>query len=92
MKSELGILLEIMESLLAGEIDCENAQVRVNDISIIELQELYGNLHHYFDDEDIRDKDSDYKAFQDKELKKLINHLKASEIEKANGISFLHVS
>ncbi len=81
-----------MESLLAGDINCEKAQALVDDLSMKEFQELYGNLHHYFDDEDIRGKDSDYKSFQDKELKKLINHLKESGIERANSVSFLHES
>jgi len=92
MKAEQEILLEIMESLLAGSIDCGSAQEKVDALSMKEFPELYGNLYHYYNDEDSRGKDSEYKAFQNSELEKLIRHLKAGEIEKANGVSFLHES
>jgi hypothetical protein len=92
MKSECIELLKIMESLLAGEINCECARINVEALSMKEFPNLYSNLHHYYDDEDIRYKDPEYKKFQDCELGKLIYHLKAGDIEKANEISFLHES
>jgi len=92
MKTEREILLRVLESLLAGETSCESAQKEIDNLTMKEFQELYSNLHHYYDDEDIREKDPEYKAFQNIELEKLINHLKSGEISKANGISFIHVS
>jgi len=92
MKSERDELLRIMESMLAGEIDSERARISVEALSMKEFPNLYGNLHHYYDDEDVRAKDLEYKKFQDKELEKLIRRLKSGDIEKANEISFLHES
>lgn len=92
MESERTILLGIMRSLLAGEIDCENARLKVEALSMRVLPDLYGNLHHYYDDEDIRAIDPEYMEFQNKELEKLIKHLETGDMEKANEISFLHES
>jgi len=68
------------------------AQLAVEKLSMKEFPDLYGNLHHYFIDEDIRGKDPEYRAFQNMELQKLIAHLKSGDIEKANSISFLQSS
>ena len=92
MKSEREILLEIVESLLAGKIDCEGAQSTIDTLSMQDFSELYGNLHHYYNDQGLREKDPEYKVFQNIEFEKLIKHLKAGEIGKANGISFIHES
>jgi len=92
MNSEINKLLEIMESLLAGELCCEEAQQRVDALSMEEFPDLYGNLFHYYGDDDIRKNDSEYKQFQDGELVKLISHLKSGDIKSANSISFLHES
>ena len=92
MESERPKLLRIMKSLLAGEIDCETAQSRVEALSMREFPSLFSNLYHYYVDYDIRAKDPEYREFQNRELEKLIKHLEAGDIEKANEISFLHES
>jgi len=81
-----------MKSLFANEIGCESAKTKIDALSMGEFPDLYANLHHYYDDEDIRAKDPEYRAFQNKELEKLIKHLEAGNTEKANEISFLHES
>lgn len=92
MSSELEQLCKILELLLAGEIDCGIAQDKVEMLAITELEAMYGNLHHYYTDEDIRERDPEYNEFQVAELRKLIKHLKAGNIKSANRVSFLHVS
>ena len=53
------------------------------------LEYDWSSLPHYFDDEDIRSKDDEYKKFQNTELSKLIHFLRTEDILKANQISFL---
>lgn len=92
MSSESEQLCKILESLLAGDIDCVVAQDKVEELTMTEFGDLFGNLHHYYMDVDIRLRDPEYKDFQETELKKLIQHLKVGDIEKASEVSFLHVS
>ncbi len=73
-------------------MNCEEARVKIEAMSMEQFPNLFGNLNHYYDDADIRAKDQGYKEFQDGELKKLIHHLKSGDVEKANEISFLHES
>ncbi|HBV22065.1 MAG TPA: hypothetical protein DEF07_10165 [Nitrosomonas sp.] len=81
-----------MRSLLDGKIDCENARIKVEALSMKEFPDLYANLHHYYYDEDTREKDQQYREFQNNELKKLIMHLEVGDMKRANEISFLHES
>ena len=86
---ELSILLE---ELLEQKVSCKQFSSSINNCSFEKLSNVFANLHHYLDDEDIRLKDEEYKAMQDNELIKLITHLKNNNIEAANGITFLHKS
>jgi len=92
MKSETNKLLSIIERLLLEKINCENAQKEIEALSMEEFPELFGNLYHYLNDEDLRKKDKEYKEFQNEELKKLVNHLETGNIKKANEVSFIHES
>jgi len=92
MTSEAPPLCEILVRLLSGEIDSESAQEQIEALSMEEFGEVYGNLHHYYSDEDIRQRDPEYKKFQDAELKKLIDHIRTGNIKAAQEVSFLHVS
>ncbi len=56
---------------------------------VSEYGNVYGNLFDYWHDQDIWEKDKEYKFMQDAELNKLIQHLKNKELAKANNISFL---
>ena len=49
-------------------------------------------LNHYWDDEDIRRRDEDYRAMQNTELDKLILRLKQFDYKGASEVTFLHVS
>lgn len=92
MKSEASQLCEILDRLLSGEIDSNSAQEQVESLAMTEFGKVYGNLYHYYSDEDIRQRDPEYKKFQEAELKKLIGRLRSGNIEAAQEVSFLHVS
>ena len=81
-----------MKLMQSGEIDGESARIKVEALTMKEFPNLFGNLHHYYDDEDIRARDQEYREFQNKELEKLIQHLEVGDLDKANEISFLHES
>lgn len=88
MNSESKQLCGILEALLAGDIDCGIAQEQVEKLAMTEFGDLYGNLHHYRMDEDIRERDPEYRAFQETELRKLIEYLKAGDVKKASWVFF----
>lgn len=92
MESETKKLLEILEAVYSEKIDVEEGEARVGELSMKEFQNLYGNLHHYWLDEDTREKEPEYKEFQKIELEKVIQHLRSGNIVAANKVSFLHVS
>jgi hypothetical protein len=84
-------IINLLESLLNNDktIDIEN---EINNFKDKNLEEIIMNLNHYFSDEDIREKDTQYRIFQKNELKKLIDCLKVNNFEKANKISFLQTT
>ena len=92
MESELEKLIELLSIVAEENLDCDVAEGLSEIIdwdTIPEIGNVYGNLFHYWDDQDIREKDKEYKFMQDAELNKLIQHLKNKEFAKANKISFL---
>jgi hypothetical protein len=65
MKSKIGLLCSILEKLLNGELNASIARKKIEALSIHdELGNIHSNLLHYFDDEDIREKDPAYKGLQ----------------------------
>ncbi len=89
VKSKIEQLVSILEDLLNDELRASVAQKKIEALSIGDLGNVYANLFHYLDDEDIREKDSRYKHLQNSELKKLIYWLKVGDLAKASKISFL---
>ncbi|MFW5427369.1 MAG: hypothetical protein ACKE8R_08970 [Methylophagaceae bacterium] len=95
MPSELDKLIELLSIVIEENLDCDIAEGLCNEIDwskIIEIKNVYPNLFHYWNDQDHRQECSEYKAMQDSELKKLIQHLKKKEFVKACHISFLSVT
>ena len=89
---ELEKLIELLSIVAEENLDCDIAEglsKKINWDKIPEIGKVYGNLFHYWHDQDIREKDKEYKFMQDTELNKLIQHLKNKEFAKANNISFL---
>jgi hypothetical protein len=85
-------LISILEALLEGHMDSAKAYEEIYALQWSSFENVFANLHHYLDDEDIRAKDTEYKLFQDSEMKKLIQHLRSGNVELANEVSFLHES
>jgi hypothetical protein len=48
-----------------------------------------GQVDHFLDDGDIRDRDPVYREFQEEELRKLISSLRAGRLDEAKRITFL---
>ena len=92
---ELSKLVELLRIVRDEKLDEGVAQMifeRIDWADMSEIHEVFSNLHHYWDDEDIRSREPEYKAMQDGELDKLILHLEKQHWRSANGVSFLHVS
>ncbi len=90
MKLDLDQLCDILQGLLDGSRSPEEARAQLDRVSFEELDELYGNLFHYLSDADIRERDEGYRELQDSEMRKLIQHLEAGNLAKANEITFLN--
>lgn len=92
MNEELQKLISILCDVSEGRKTCKFAEQKCNEINweaLADYKNVYTNLFHYWLDEDIREKDSNYQAFQNKELANLIVHLKYCDFAKASEISFL---
>jgi hypothetical protein len=86
-------LIDDLEALLVGRLSPSDFEARhpIRDVSG-HLEAIWCNLQHYLADADIRERDSDYKAFQDAELGKLLAHLRAGRVDQASRINFLSES
>jgi hypothetical protein len=92
MKAEIETLCDFLAQLQNGEIGGKDALASLSSLSALKtpgLEELFGNLHHYIADADIRAKDSGYRELQDTEMTKLISRLRSGDIAKANRVTFL---
>lgn len=94
MKEAISQLLEILDGLESSNSDeclAKTRQVETILESVIgtEFEDICCNLFHYFNDVDIRSKDSDYKEFQNRELEKLKILLENNDLSNAKSISFL---
>ncbi|WP_414829673.1 hypothetical protein [Alteromonas sp. H39] len=93
--AELNRLIGLLESIENDTIDIKSAEtvfLTFDQEALNPLKGVLANLHHFFDDEDIRNRDVHYKLMQYAELKKLISFLKSHKFEQANAVSFLDVS
>jgi hypothetical protein len=92
MQPEIETLCDFLAQLQNGEIDGDDARARLSNLFVLKtpgLEELFGNLHHYIADADIRAKDPVYRELQDSEMTILISRLRSGDIAKANQVTFL---
>ena len=95
MYNRFSKLVQLLESVRDGIVDCERAEDEAEKLdwdSMPEISNVYGNLFHFWNDTDLRKTDKKYNDWQSAELVKLIDHLKTGDYQKATNISFLHVS
>lgn len=88
-------LLMILESIRDSRISCDQAYEKLDSFSWQDFpyaEHIACNLNHYWSDQDIRMKDSEYCKMQDLELSKLIGHLHKENYQNAGEISFLGAS
>ncbi len=92
MNQDTEELCIFLARLQLGEIGRKDALDTLPTLAALKtpgLEELFGSLHHYIADVDIRAKDAGYRELQDSEMAKLIARLRAGEITKANRVTFL---
>jgi hypothetical protein len=88
-------LSAILQKVREGRIECSEAREDIDgtpDFNFPHAAEVVSFLNHYWDDEDIRQRDVDYRTMQNDELDKLILRLKKFEYEGSSEVTFLHVS
>lgn len=88
-------LAAILQQVRESRIDCSEARGDISgtpDFDFPYAPEVVSFLNHYWDDEDIRQRDEDYRTMQNTELDKLILRLKESAFKSASEVTFLHVS
>jgi hypothetical protein len=89
MKMNMQVIIEDLRKLSSGVLSCGDFRQRMKAYPI-ELQDLIANIDHFLSDEDIRQKEPDYKIMQEKELRKLILLLEQNATEsEVSKISFL---
>ena len=92
MNGEIDRLCDFLGQLQNGEIGGKEALAALGAFTALKtpgLEELFGNLHHYIADADIRATDPGYRELQDSEMTKLISRLRSGEIAEANRVTFL---
>ena len=92
---ELNKLINLLQDVNDCKLDIMSAETVFEEIkweALSGIKAVFANLYHFWQDEDIRNNDPQYKAMQESELEKLIGHLKNEEWSSANGVSFLDVS
>lgn len=95
MTTPLSGFIEILERVAGGTLSCAEAQSLLEKNPLDDFpgsEAITSELHHYWSDEDIRQRDSGYRLMQDEELSKLINRLRHGAYGDAARITFLHVS
>ena len=88
-------LSAILQQVREGRIECSEARRDIEgtpDFDFPHAAEVVSFLNHYLDDEDIRQRDEDYRTMQNDEVDKLILRLKQFEYGGASKVTFLHVS
>ena len=85
-------LLSILENRAFGSDDVSDAQAVkeiLDEVMGTDLEVVCCNLFNFISDGDIRMKDRQYRRFQENELDKIIQLLKAEDYQHAKAISFL---
>jgi hypothetical protein len=88
-------LVEILKQVREGRVGCAEAREDVAsppDFEFPNSEKALCFLEHYWDDEDLRLRDEEYRTMQDKELDKLIHRLKQFDYANASKVTFLNVS
>jgi hypothetical protein len=88
-------LVEILKQVRDGRVGCAEARGDVASPPNFEFpssEEVICFLEHYWDDEDLRLREEEYRAMQNNELDKLIHRLEQFDYENASKITFLNVS
>lgn len=88
-------LIEILEDIKRGTLSCEEAQLQLASNPLEKFPEsevILCMLEHYWADEEIRQRDEDYRTMQDGELGKLIHRLRQSDFAGAAAVSFIHIA
>ena len=85
-------IIHLLENMLNQKTSVSLSKIELEKLSTPEFEVIFSNLDHYFSDEDIREKETEYKKFQNDELAKLIHHIKVGNLKEANKISFLEVT
>jgi hypothetical protein len=92
MNHDIDQLCLFLAQLQNGEFGGDEALDALANLAALKtpgLEELFGNLHHYIADADIRAKDPGYRKLQDSEMTKLITRLRTGELARANRVTFL---
>lgn len=84
-------LIEILERVLRDDLSCDEARLLIatGQMAFPGSEKIAPLLEHYWDDEDIRKRDSDYCSMQQVELSKLIQRLRDADFSAAASTSFL---
>lgn len=83
---------DLLQSVVEGSVEAADAAKRLWMLGqqIPALEAVAANFEHYIADADIRAKDTAYKAFQEAELRKLIEALsQGAEPSRLRRINFL---
>jgi len=91
----LSSFIELLECVERGSLSCTEARFQFENSQLSDFpgsKVISSQLNHYWHDEDIRQRDLDYRMMQDRELSKLIKKLNQGDYRGAAAITFLHVS
>jgi hypothetical protein len=95
MTMNLSSFIELLECVERGSLSCAEARSQFENSKLVAFPEseiISSQLNHYWCDDDIRQRDLDYRMMQNGELAKLIQKLQEEDYRGAASITFLHVS
>ncbi len=79
-----------LEHLLNGKINKEEIKDKYfSEPSGNAYDDFIDNISHFLSDQDIREKDNEYREMQENEMIKLVHFLRTGQIDKAKQIHFL---
>jgi len=88
--NNLLIFADDLERLLNGRINKEEIKDKYfSETSDSVYDDFIDNISHFISDQDIREKDHEYREMQENEMKRLIQFLRTGQINKAKMIHFL---
>lgn len=88
------VLADELEALLGEQLTAEEFEARYRvqyQAGVVPhaLLDLIASVAHYLSDADIRARDAEYRQMQEREMRRLIDALRAGRLEEAARISFL---